>query len=303
MQCHYSEGDVVLKLLNHEDPSLLLGQYKQELLAFAKLTNTNVSIASFRIVEIRQNFAFIARQFVRFSLYDRLSTRPFLTHLEKCWIVFQVFKCMAWCHEKGIQHGDIKLENTLVTSSLWVVLADFATYKPVCLPEVCLYFIHCCNDKLNCFLLLQDNPAFFNYFFDTSRRRSCNIAPERFVSSNFTQIENLSFSSGVFQSQSQDAQLTNKMDMFSIGCTLAEIFSDNVLFDLSGLLSYKNHKFEQFEHVLKQIPNQIIRDLVENLTHLDPSSRKVCRADSSVQSQINFCLFIQHSHATRCYLN
>lgn len=57
-------------------------------------------------------------------------------------------------------HGDIKLENVMVTSWNWLLLADFASIKPTYLPE--------------------DNPADFSYFFDTSRRRTCYIAPERF---------------------------------------------------------------------------------------------------------------------------
>lgn len=131
-----SEGDVVVKVLSHEDPSLLLEPYKEEILAFDRATASHPSIASFRIVEIRPNFAYMVRQFVRFSLYDRLSTRPFLTDIEKCWIVYQILRCMDWCHQRGIVHGDIKLENILVTSNLWVILTDFATYKPVSLPEV-----------------------------------------------------------------------------------------------------------------------------------------------------------------------
>jgi phosphoinositide-3-kinase regulatory subunit 4 len=58
-----------------------------------------------------------------------------------------------------ICHGDIKLENMLVTSWVWLLLTDFASYKPALLPE--------------------DNPADFSYFFDTSRRRTCYVAPER----------------------------------------------------------------------------------------------------------------------------
>lgn len=56
-------------------------------------------------------------------------------------------------------HGDIKLENIMITSWNWVLLVDFASFKPTYLPE--------------------DNPADFSYFFDTSRRRTCYIAPER----------------------------------------------------------------------------------------------------------------------------
>lgn len=49
----------------------------------------------------------------------------------------------------------------MVSSWNWLLLADFATIKPTTLPE---------ND-----------PADFTYFFDTSRRRTCYLAPERFV--------------------------------------------------------------------------------------------------------------------------
>lgn len=48
-----------------------------------------------------------------------------------------------------------------MTSWNWVLLTDFASFKPTHLPE--------------------DNPADFSYFFDTSRRRTCYIAPERWV--------------------------------------------------------------------------------------------------------------------------
>jgi phosphoinositide-3-kinase, regulatory subunit 4 len=47
----------------------------------------------------------------------------------------------------------------MVTSWNWVVLTDFAPFKPVFLPD--------------------DDPADFNYFFDSSGRRRCYLAPER----------------------------------------------------------------------------------------------------------------------------
>jgi serine/threonine protein kinase len=64
-------------------------------------------------------------------------------------------------HLFKVCHGDIKLENILITSWNWVLLADFASFKPTYLPE--------------------DNPGDYSYFFDASRRRTCYIAPERFV--------------------------------------------------------------------------------------------------------------------------
>lgn len=53
------------------------------------------------------------------------------------------------------------MENILITSWNWILLSDFASFKPTYLPE--------------------DNPADYTYFFDTSRRRTCYVAPERYV--------------------------------------------------------------------------------------------------------------------------
>ena len=67
---------------------------------------------------------------------DRLSTRPFLSPVEKKWIVFQLFQAVSQCHEVGVCHGDIKSENVMVTSWTWITLTDFASFKPTYLPEV-----------------------------------------------------------------------------------------------------------------------------------------------------------------------
>lgn len=91
------------------------------------------------------------RQYVKYSLYDRISTRPFLSSVEKKWITFQLLYALQQSHKFGVCHGDIKLENIMITSWNWVLLTDFASFKPTYLPE--------------------DNPADFSYFFDTSRRR------------------------------------------------------------------------------------------------------------------------------------
>ena len=110
-------------------------------------------------------------------------------------------------------HGDIKTENVMVTGWNWVLLTDIASFKPAFLPE--------------------DNPADFNFFFDTSRRRSCYIAPERFLDSR--QADQLlargSVTAGNGDSQSngdpslpdmdlvrhQQGTLTPEMDIFSAG--------------------------------------------------------------------------------------
>ena len=64
------------------------------------------------------------------------STRPLLTVMEKKWIVFQLLKALDECRDKKISHGDIKTENVLLTSWGWVLLTDFASFKPTLLPDV-----------------------------------------------------------------------------------------------------------------------------------------------------------------------
>ena len=97
----------------------------------------------------------------------------------------------------------------MVTSWNWALLTDIASFKPVFLPA--------------------DNPADFNYFFDTSRKRMCYVAPERFVDLNLRNQE-MSLASDDMKSESsspilpmQDLpevssnELTEAMDIFSVG--------------------------------------------------------------------------------------
>ena len=63
--------------------------------------------------------------------------------------------------ENDVVHGDLKCENILLTRDDWLLISDFASFKPA--------------------KLKSDNPADFTYFFDTSRRRAAQLAPERFI--------------------------------------------------------------------------------------------------------------------------
>ncbi|CAK9092416.1 Serine/threonine-protein kinase VPS15 (Vacuolar protein sorting-associated protein 15) (AtVPS15) [Durusdinium trenchii] len=109
------------------------------------------------------NGAYLIRQYTSSNLYDRQNTRPFLSPMEKRWIAFQLLKAVSQCHNAGVAHGDIKAENVLVTSWNWVMLCDFAPFKPTFLP--------------------LDDTAPYHYFFATnSKRDCCTLAPERFCS-------------------------------------------------------------------------------------------------------------------------
>lgn len=52
-----------------------------------------------------------------------------------------MLRSVEWCHKYGITHGDIKSENVMVTSYNWLYLTDFATFKPIFIPEVFLFYI------------------------------------------------------------------------------------------------------------------------------------------------------------------
>ena len=206
---------------------------------------------------------YLIRQYLYANLLDRLSTRPFLSEIEKLWILFQLFKALEVCHSLDVVHGDIKPENVLCTTWNWTVLTDFALFKPVQIPD--------------------DDPSDFQYYFDTMNRPRCSIAPERFYgkklgkttstpnvlqkssgsnsggsgSSGLTESGLLSDSIfGDLASTSSTAaglhrngssagtapgapQLTPAMDVFSLGCTMAEVVLDGEpLLDLPAMLKY-----------------------------------------------------------------
>ena len=159
---------------------------------------------------IRQNFTC--------SLADRLATRPFLTPVEKDFIAFQLLEALDHLHastDTPLCHGDIKAENVMITSFNFVVLTDFASFKPTTLPI---------ND-----------PSKFNYFFHTptesssTKPKKCYVAPERFVDSDLKT-----------NAASENAVLTPPHDIFSTGCVFIEMYlNGEVVFDLPSLLRYR----------------------------------------------------------------
>ncbi|XP_067261239.1 phosphoinositide 3-kinase regulatory subunit 4 isoform X3 [Chanodichthys erythropterus] len=252
----HREGLVVVKVFAIQDPSLPLTSYKQELEELKIRLHSCQNCLPFQKATLTEKAAILFRQYVRDNLYDRISTRPFLNNVEKKWIAFQLLNAVDQAHKSGVRHGDIKTENVMVTSWNWVLLTDFASFKPTYLPE--------------------DNPADFNYFFDTSRRRTCYIAPERFVDGSMFATESdqttplVDLSSN---SQRTRGELKQPMDIFSAGCVIAELFTEGVpLFDLSQLLAYRKGHF-QTEHVLMKIEDHSIRELVAQMVQREPEKR------------------------------
>lgn len=216
----------------------------------SRLSYSNIVLPWFRIIET-DRAAYMIRQWIKTNLYDRISLKPFLEPTEKLFLTFQMLKIIDTIHnEMHIRHGDLKLENFMVTSSNWLLLSDFANYmKPTFIPK--------------------DNPNQFLFYFDSSDRRVCYVAPERFYTSKGSNIpiQNID-DDGIFSGKDR---LTDQMDLFSLGCVIAELYLDGEpLFTLSQLLKYMRNEYKPD---LSTIDNQLIREIIQLLINIDPNER------------------------------
>ncbi|KAK8163309.1 phosphoinositide 3-kinase regulatory subunit 4 [Phyllosticta citribraziliensis] len=240
IRARHKDGLVVAKVVMKPYASMKLDQYVKALLNERRvLSEVPNALAYHRILETSTN-GFLVRQFIHSSLYDRISTRPFLEDVEKKWLSFQLLCAVRDCHARNIYHGDIKTENLLVTSWNWLYLSDFSSsFKPTYLPE--------------------DNPADFSFYFDTSGRRTCYLAPERFLSPG-TQPDG-------------SRKVDWAMDMFSVGCVIAELFLETPIFSLSQLFKYRQGEYDPYHTHLIKIEDVDIREMVSHMIKLDPNTR------------------------------
>jgi phosphoinositide-3-kinase, regulatory subunit 4 len=140
-------------------------------------------------------------------------------------------------HYLQISHGDLKPSNVLVTTGNWIYITDLSPFKPVYIPE--------------------DDPADFSFFFDTTSRRSCYLAPERFYGPGSKPESRRPESS--WETGGRDNKVTEKMDVFSAGCTIAELWLEGKdVFNLSGMLSWKKGESSP-EAVIAEIEEPAIR--------------------------------------------
>ncbi|CBI27987.3 unnamed protein product, partial [Vitis vinifera] len=243
IQCKHDEGLVLVKVYFKRGDSIDLREYERRLFQiqgiFRALDHPHVWPFQFWIETDKA--AYLLRQYFFNNLHDRLSTRPFLSLIEKKWLAFQLLCAVKQSHENGVCHGDIKCENVLVTSWNWLYLADFASFKPTYIPD--------------------DDPSDFSFFFDTGGRRLCYLAPERF------------YEPGGEMQVAQGAPLRPSMDIFAVGCVVAELFLEGQpLFELSQLLAYRRGQYDPSQH-LEKIPDSGIRKMILHMIQLDPESR------------------------------
>ncbi|VEU23630.1 DEKNAAC105066 [Brettanomyces naardenensis] len=241
VKCLDKNGAVVVKLLIKPSSDLDLTHFLQQMEELRISLIGMPNVLAFHSIMDSQRACYFIRPFVRYNLYDRLSIRPFLEGIEKKWIVYQIILAVARFHSKGITHGDLKTENVLLTSWNWCLITDFATFKPVYLPE--------------------GNPSQFSFYFDTAQRHVCYVAPERFVSSNDEEVSNLN----------QKSKVTKQMDVFALGCLIAEIYTEGLpIFTLAQMFKYRKGEYTPNLDGVKE-PN--IRKMVLSMISLKPEER------------------------------
>ncbi|KAI0357817.1 hypothetical protein OH77DRAFT_1303761 [Trametes cingulata] len=255
VKCRHKNGYLVVKIFIKPDPGLSLRKYHRRLKIEREALADIPNVYGYQTFVETDKAGYVIRQWVASNLYDRISTRPFLSTVEKKWIAFQILNALRDARNRKVSHGDIKSENILVTSWNWVYVSDFASYKPTFLP--------------------LDDPSDFSFFFDTSGRRSCYIAPERF----YTASENPDISAKKSRLAAEDGEgrrdgkVTEAMDCFSAGCVIAELFLEGKpLFTLSELFKYREGELK-LETQLGAVEDGGVRELIKQMVGVDPSTR------------------------------
>ncbi|EME40865.1 hypothetical protein DOTSEDRAFT_74427 [Dothistroma septosporum NZE10] len=240
IRARHQNGVVVVKSCQKANVSISFKRYAKALKEERHKLRDIPNVLPYARIRETSTLGVLVRQYVHTSLYDRISIRPFLEDIEKKWIAFQLLCAVRDCHNRAVFHGDIKSENVLVTSWGWVYLTDFAsTFKPVYLPE--------------------DNPADFSFYYDTSARRTCYLAPERFLASG--------------ERPSEGDIVQWNMDIFSLGCVLAELFTEAPTFTLSQLFRYRRGEYDPTVALLNKVDDEHIRAIISNMIRLDPTER------------------------------
>ena len=240
VRARHQHGIVVVKVCAKNNSGVSFKQYARDLKAQRQRLKDVPNVLPYQKIRETSTIGVLVRQFIHTSLYDRVSIRPFLENIEKKWIAFQLLCAVRDCHLRGVFHGDIKSENVLVTSWGWMYLTDFASaFKPVYLPE--------------------DNPAEFSFYYDTSARRTCYLAPERFLAAG--------------EKPHDETTVQWNMDIFSLGCVIAELFTETPTFTLSQLFKYRKGEYDPTVSLLSKVADDHVRSLISSMIRLSPEER------------------------------
>ena len=223
--------------------------YKKEVEKVTKLQNIILSTNNYNIaptisVVDDPRLGMIFRQYIKYDLKERMYLIPYFSYIEKIWITFQLLYSLNHINSLNLVHGDLKPENILLTSNLSIFISDFATYKPA--------------------YISMEDVTNYTYYFGSNKSADmsgCYLAPERLVPTDeVKEKENIK---------------NIKMDVFSLGVIIAELFLEKNIFNFSSLLNYKkgNKEIINIDEILIKIENKKIRELIYNMIKINPEER------------------------------
>ena len=219
------------------------------------------------------------RQYFPYTLTERVASKPYLTLTDKKWIVFQLLHAYYQLVEVSEYHGDINFDNILLTTNMSVYLADYAKYKPH-------YF--------NCDDFTTINNWYSNEY---NENKPIYFAPEKIIDKQTTITP-------------EPSDLV-KMDIFSIGVVIGQLFLENTMFTRVNLLNYKNKGQdgdEEFKNKINKIndnynegkdtENTCLIDLLKKMLEIDPTKRP-----SINECLQDYCNYICPMPIPRCILH
>ena len=248
------ESHIIMKVYFKRN-NASLKDYKASLTLMQREFNLNIypNLLPYTSLTEEPDFATLIRPKVYLTLSERIWTVPMLTLIEKQWIMFQLITAVYNLHNLGFYHGGLSSNNVLLTTWNHVFLADFAWYAPNYIYE----------DKLDD----------VNYYYPSADKK-CNLAPEKFIQKDYKDIASLQWSQEQIGKVSpKTLQDLKKMDIFSLGCVLAELMLDGTpLFSYKELLAYRRDHYSPQEK-LDRIEDIKLRAIIENMIQKDPQKR------------------------------
>lgn len=181
------------------------------------------------------------RQYISYNLTDRLvHVQPLLCYTDKLFIIYQLLCIIDQLHSINVIHGDITPNNILLTSYNYIYLSDISLYKSV----------HINSEHPTEFSTKLLNATGVTQ--QSQRKNHCYVAPERF--------------------NNTISQYTAGMDVFSVGCIIYEIITNQCLFTYITLLSYRDNKYD-IRIMLNKIVDVDIRNMIHAMVELDTTKR------------------------------
>ncbi|EEA07813.1 uncharacterized protein CMU_028870 [Cryptosporidium muris RN66] len=231
---------------------------------FTFSTHMYPNVLPYDNVEIGENFLYINRLSSSCTVEDwfsQLGMSDIRQEIVLKWISFQAIISILQLHSCGIFHGDIKCENFLISHILFTTITDLCPWKPIYID--------------------RDDLRLWTIFFEKENSSKCYLAPERFIDRDNMKRKILIYENlyqyeytedNCNKSLSDETLLLQKMDIFSLGCTIIEIMNNgNLNLNLKQIL--KRHKDENSTGKFETEVTDELKNYFANIIEITPKRR------------------------------